>query len=214
MFKTVKRLLAQQTQWTETGQNLPATTPHWQPATAPAAAPLTKYPDVRRKNVNIDEVTQMVLTDLLRCPLQNFQIIESVGRVTLVMFEPYMNRDPVIPLPLINFGEGFRTEYRAMANEIIKFISDTLALLNGHYWQTTRPVSASLYYDTARYHMERALRVVQQSQLMIQEEWEYFNYQAWRCVAKPDLFLEYSDEKVADMWWKAVNRNGRLQGLQ
>jgi hypothetical protein len=222
MKTKIKRLLRPALDWLETGQNLPAVTSHHQPEAVPSGAVGIQYPDVTLPGIDRDSVTRIVLTELIGVPLQYFKTISSYGRIDLVAYQPHAHYDPILPVPLVNMGQAFKTEYRAMALELSTWVSDMFRLIpqwdawtnySGYIHRRPprpRPVSAALYYGEMTYHMERAIGIAQNSGALTPDEFIYFNYQLRLSIAQPDRFTEYDSEHWQKQWRDALAINTKI----
>jgi len=224
LFKTQTETANDMTPWHAAGQNLPANASAFMPLAIPAAQPLPTWPDVRRQDVDIEEVTRMIVVDLLQCPLQFLKIVGQTGRVVLALYQPHNHYDPLLPFPLVDLGDAFKKEFRAMALELSTWVDEMFALegavddynaYNGYIHRAPRrpqAVSAALYYGEMAYHMERAIKIARESNLLTPQEWNYFNYQLRLCIAQPDRFTQYDNEEWRDKWQMAIGINNSLSG--
>jgi len=216
--------------WYEEGQNLPvvapetapAFTPDWAPLAIPETGPLTDYPDVRRQDVKIEDVTRIVLFDLLEKNLHHFAIHEQVGRIVLASYQPHNQYDPVLPVPLIRLSPEFKTAYQNLAGVLSSWVDAMFSL----YYQCERfnaytgylhrmPQTPGAVYTEnytkkiIRYGNE-AIYWAKRSNQWTQQEWEYFHFQMRLSMARPDRFTDYDNEQTKAIWQKAVAYNINL----
>jgi hypothetical protein len=183
---------------------------------------LMPYPDVRRQAVKIEDVTRVVLFDLLRKNLHHFEIHERVGRIVLASYQPHNQHDPVLPVPVIRLNDDFADAYRSLANVLSAWVD---AMFNLYYHcerynnyagylhrMPPKPTAVITEHYTGQIidYGERALYFAERSQQFTQNEWEYFRYQMRLSMSKPDRFLEYNSPKTIAIWAKAVAYNIEL----
>lgn len=67
----------------------------------------------------------IVLCQVMQNTMSKFQIHAIYGNIALVEFEPVMQLDPVLPLPLLTMGYWFNRSYRKFAYHVIGYNSMT-----------------------------------------------------------------------------------------
>lgn len=222
MRQQLRRLLQPAITWLEAGADLPAVATQQQPEAIPGNAIGIQYPEIGDAGITREDLTRIVLTDLLKVPLQYFKVLESYGRIDLVAYQPYAHYDPVLPVPLVNMGTAFTTEYRKMALELSAWVSDMFRLTKlWDEWITytgyahrmppkPRPVPLPLYHGTMVFHMERALKIAQASNQLSGDEFYYFDSQLRLSIAQPDRFTQYDNEVWQKRWRRARSINVNL----
>ena len=226
--ETLKRL---KQAWVQTGAYVSAVIePNWQPVPTQPVQPLIQVvPDVRRPEVDVNTVTEIVLVELMEIPMQHFEVIGQRGRVVLVTFQPYGKFDPVIPVPLLALGPAFKKAYACMAWALVDWVNAMFSLAhqkavydqqlaNAVYLhraprKTFRaPDTAGLFSEMRQGGLD-ALQIAAHSQQWTAPEWEYFQQEMITSWSKPDRFLHYGSENQKEQWKIAKQMNtGIRQG--
>lgn len=209
----------QTTSLTKIGTNLPTGRPKREIDLRPTPTQRPSYPDVRRQDVKIEDVTRIVLFELLEKNLHHFAIHERVGRVVLASYQPHNQYDPVLPVPLIRLVPEFKTAYRNLASVLSSWVDAMFSL----YYQCeqyntytgylhrmpSKPnaVHTETYTEKIIQYGKEAIHWAKQSNQWTQQEWEYFHFQMQLSMAQPDRFTEYDNEQMKGIWNKAVAYN-------
>ncbi|KAA3664613.1 MAG: hypothetical protein DWQ04_04830 [Chloroflexi bacterium] len=208
----------QSTSLARVGNNLPTGRPKREIDLRPAPQ-MPPYPDVRRQDVKIEDVTRIVLFDLLEKNLHHFAIHEQVGRVVLASYQPHNQYDPVLPVPLIRLSPKFKIAYRNLASVLSSWVDAMFSLYyqceqynayTGYLHRMPRKPGA-VYTENytkkiIRYGNE-ALHWAKRSNQWTQQEWEYFHFQMRLSMARPDRFTDYDNAQTQAIWQKAVAYN-------
>ena len=201
------------------GNNKPIGRPKREVDFRPAPRKLPPYPDVRRQDINFEDVTRIVLFELLEKNCHHFAVHDRVGRVALVSYQPHNQHDPILPVPLFRLSPEFKTAYRNLANVLSSWVD---AMFNLYYqceqynnyngYLHRKPAKPAAVY-TENYtkkiieYGNEALYWAQQSNAWTEEEWQYFSYQLRLSMAQPDRFVNFNGEATKNIWRKAVAYN-------
>ncbi len=200
-------------------KNLPVGRPKREIDLRPEPNQRPPYPDVRRSDVRIEDVTRIVLFDLLKKNLHHFAIHERVGRVVLASYQPHGQYDPVLPVPLMRLGHHFEKNYRNCASVISMWVDAMFSLYykceryNNHvgYLHRMPPKPNAVYTEAYSQQIvmygNKAITWARMSDQWTEEEWEYFHFQMRLSMAHPDRFTDYDDERTRAIWNKAVAYN-------
>lgn len=180
---------------------------------------LPPYPDVRKKDVRIEDVTRIVLFELLEKNLHHFAIHERMGRVVLASYQPHNQYDPVLPVPLIRLSPEFKTAYRNLASVLSSWVDAMFSLyyqceeFNAYtgylHRMPSKPgaVITENYTQKIRHWGYQAIYRAAETDQWTELEWEYFHFQMLLSMSRPDRFTDYDNEATKTIWQKAVAYN-------
>jgi hypothetical protein len=175
--------------------------------------------------INLEDVTRIVLFELLERPCQYFKILTrdngelyQVGRVVLVAYQLYGLHDPALPVPLIPLGKEFKKAYQRLAFALSGWVGDMFALVDqvnkynaysGYaHRQPARPRAVSpSYFDEMYAAGTRAIECASHSDLWQPDEWQFFCYEMRLSFSQPDRFTLFDNAQWREKWHKAKAAN-------
>lgn len=121
----------------------------------------------------LTNLAAIYLSRLLRLPIERIQLVERLGRVVVVRYEPYGKCDPVLPIPLLDLGQAFFEGFSAFA-------------LHFQEWRSGAYVDEQRQWLTKAYQrLDVVTRTLSEQTLLSQGEYQYLIYQLALSVARP-----------------------------
>lgn len=222
IFNILTSLVQSQTRpknLTTVRNNMPAGRPRQEAARIQSHLPA--FPDPRRQDVRIEDVTRIVLFELMGKNLHQFAILEQVGRIVLVSYQPHNQHDPILPVPLIRLSPRFNAAYKNLASVLSSWVDAMFRLyyaveahnnFKGGYSYNRpnlpRPVITENYTNLlVKYGNEALAFAAAERSLFTEQEWNYFFREMKLSIARPDRFTDYDNAQMRDIWNKAVAYN-------